>query len=62
MVLAALDEVGPSGLVVGSVEWVIDGTVVYVLDDALFLLFFLEVDFLDIFVTFEVSAVAGDVI
>jgi hypothetical protein len=42
------------------VEWVIDGTVVYVLDDALFLLFFLEVDFLDIFVTFEVSAVAGD--
>jgi hypothetical protein len=59
-VLAALEQVGRSGLVVGSVEWVIDGTVVYVLDDAVFLLFFLEVDFLDLFVTIEVSAVAGD--
>ena len=51
--LAALGEAVWSGLVVGSVECVIDG---------LFLCFFLEVDFVDMLGTDEVSAVAGDMI
>jgi hypothetical protein len=99
-VLAALAEAVWSGLVVGSVECAIDGTVVCTLDDgtvicalddgtvicaladgtvicalddgsvvcaldgALFLFFFLllEVDFVDMLGTVEVSAVAGDMI
>jgi len=64
MVLAALGEAVWSGLVVGSVECAIDGTVVCVLDDALFLFFFLllEVDFIDMLGTVDVSAVVGDMI
>jgi hypothetical protein len=50
-----------SELVVGLVECAIDGTVVCALNDALFL-FFLEVDFIDMLGTVEVSAVAGDMI
>jgi len=60
-VLAALGEAVWSELVVGLVECAIDGTVVCALDDALFL-FFLEVDFVDMLGTVEVSAVAGDMI
>ena len=54
MVLATLGEAVWSGLVVGSVEC----TIV----DALFLFFFLllEVDFVGMLGTIEVSAVAGD--
>jgi len=60
-----------SELVVGSVECAIhgtvvcaldDGTVICALEDALFLFFFLEVDFVDMLGTVEVSAVAGDMI
>jgi len=51
--LAALGEAVWSGLVVGSVECAIDG---------LFLFFFLEVDFVDMLGTDDVSAVAGDMI
>jgi len=36
--------------------------VVCVLDDALFLFFFLQVDFVDMLDTVEVSAVPGDMI
>jgi hypothetical protein len=63
-VLAALGEAVWSGLVVGSVECAIDGTVVCVLDDALFLFFFLllEVDFIDMLGTVEVSAVVGNMV
>jgi hypothetical protein len=59
-----------SELVVGLVECAIDGTVVCALidgtvmcalDDALFL-FFLEVDFVDMLGTVDVSAVEGDMI
>jgi len=52
-----------SGLVVGSVECVIDGTVC-ALDDALCHFFFLhlKVDFVDMVGTVEVSAVAGDML
>jgi hypothetical protein len=60
-VLAALGEAVWSELVVGLVECAIDGMVVCALDDALFL-FFLEVDFVDMLGTVEVSAVAGDMI
>jgi hypothetical protein len=69
-VLAALGEAVWSELVVGLVECAIDGTVVCALDDrtvvcalddTLFL-FFLEVDFVDMLGTVEVSAVAGDMI
>jgi hypothetical protein len=61
-VLAALGAMVWSGLVVGSVECVIDGMVLCVLDDALSLFLFLlrEVDFVGILV--KVSAVAGDMI
>jgi len=70
-VLAALGEAVWSGLVVGSVESVIDrmvvcaldeGTVICALDDYLFLLFFLllDVDFVEMLGTVEVSALAGD--
>ena len=68
--LAALGEAVWSELVVGLVECAIDGTVVCALDhgtvvcalhDALFL-FFLEVDFVDMLGTVEVSAVEGDMI
>jgi len=73
LVLAALGEAVRSGLVVGSVESAIDGMVVcahndgmviYVLDDALLHFFFLllEVDFVDMLGTVEVSAVVGDMI
>ena len=51
--LAALGEAVRSGLVVGSVECVID---------VLFLFFCLEVDFVDMLGTDEVSAVARDMI
>jgi hypothetical protein len=62
-VLAALGEAVWSELVVvDSVECAIDGTVICVLDDGLFLFFFLEVDFVDMLGTIEVSAVAGDMI
>jgi hypothetical protein len=71
-VLAALGEAVWSELVVvDSVECAIDGTVicalddgtvVCALDDGLFLFFFLEVDFVDMLGTIEVSAVAGDMI
>jgi len=71
-VLAAHGEAVWSGLGVGSVECAIDGmvralddrTVVCALDDALFLFFFLllEVAFVDMLGTVEVSAVAGDMI
>jgi len=59
-VLAALGEAVWSGLVVGSAECAIDGTVC-ALDDALFLFFvlLLEVDFVGMLGTVEVSAVAG---
>jgi hypothetical protein len=62
-VLAALGEEVWNGLVVGLVEWAIDGTVC-ALNAALFLFFFLllEVDFLDMLGTVELSAVAGDMI
>ena len=70
--LAALGEAVWSELVVvDSVECAIDGTVicalddgtvVCALDDGLFLFFFLEVDFVDMLGTIEVSAVAGDMI
>jgi len=61
-VLAAFGEAVWSGLVVGSVECAIDGMVVCALDDALFLFFFLllEVDFVGMLGTVEVSVVAGD--
>jgi hypothetical protein len=49
-VLAALGEAVWSGLVVGLVEWAIDG---------LFLFFFLDLDIIDVLSTVEVSAVAG---
>jgi len=39
-----------------------DGAVMCVLDDGLFLFFFLEVDFVDMLGTIEMSAVAGDMI
>jgi hypothetical protein len=71
-VLAALGEAVWSELVVvDSVECAIDGTVICALDDGtvvcaldddLFLFFFLEVDFVDMLGTIEVSAVAGDMI
>jgi hypothetical protein len=63
-VLAALGEAVLSRLVVGSVECAIDGTVVCALDDVLFLFFFLllEVDFVDMLGTVEVSAVAGNMV
>jgi len=63
-VLAALGEAVWSGLVVGLVECAIDCTVVCALDDALFLFFFLlvEVDFVDMLGTVDVSPVAGDMI
>jgi hypothetical protein len=70
-VLAALGEVVWSGLVVTPEKCAIDGrvvcalddrTVVYGLDDALCLFVFLEVDFVDMLGTVEVSAVAGDMI
>jgi hypothetical protein len=62
-VLAALGEaVWSEFVVVDSVECTIDGTVVCALDDVLFLFFFLEVDFVDMLGTIEVSAVAGDMI
>jgi hypothetical protein len=73
-VLAALGEaVWSEVVVVASVECAIDGTVicalddgmvVCALDDALFLFFIplLEVDFVDMLGTVEVSAVAGDMI
>jgi len=72
-VLAALGESVWSGLVVGSVQCTIDGmgvcavddgTVICALDDVLSLFFFLflEVDFIDMLGTVEVSAVAGDMI
>jgi len=56
MVLAALEEAVWSGLVVGSVECAIV--------DALCLFFFLilEVDFVDMLGTVNVSAVGGDMI
>jgi hypothetical protein len=80
MVLAALGEAVWSGLVVDSVECVIngmvvcalndgtvvcvltDGTVICALNDAhfLFLFLLLEVDFIDMLGTVEVSAVGGD--
>jgi hypothetical protein len=52
-----------SGLVVGSVEYTIDG-MVCALDDALFDFFFLhlKVDFVDMLGKGEVSAVPGDMI
>jgi hypothetical protein len=61
-VLAALGEAVWSGLAVGFVECTIDGTVVCALNDAPFLFSFLllEVDFVDMLGTVEVSAVAGD--
>jgi hypothetical protein len=70
-VLAAFGEAVWSGHVVGSVECAIDGMVVCALDDgtvicalndALCLFFFLllEVDFVGMLGTVEVSAVAGD--
>jgi hypothetical protein len=89
MVLAALGEAVWSGLVVGWVEYMIDGTVVCALDDgtvvcvlddgmvvcalddvtvicalndALVFFFFLEVDFVGMPSTVEVSAVARDII
>jgi len=72
-VLAALEDAVWSGLVVGSVKCAIDGMVVCELDDGMvicavddapFLFFFLllEVDFVDMLGTVEVSAVAGDMI
>jgi hypothetical protein len=63
-VLAAHGEAVWSGLVVGFVECAIDGTVLCALDDALYLFFFLllEVDFVDMLGTVEVSAVAGGMI
>jgi hypothetical protein len=71
LVLAALGEAVWSGLVVGSVECAIDGmvvcalhdgTVICALDDALCLFFYLllEVDFVGMLGTVEVSAVASD--
>jgi hypothetical protein len=73
LVLAAHGEAVWSRLVVGSVESVIDGmvlcalddcSVICALDDAVFLFFFLflEVHFVDMLCTVEVSAVAGDMI
>jgi len=44
------------------VESAIDGTVVCMLNDGLFLFFLLQVDFIDMLGTVEVSAVARDVI
>jgi len=63
MVLAALGVAGWSKFVVGSVENMIDGTVC-VLNDALFRFFCLPfaVDLVDKLGTFEVSAVAGNII
>jgi len=69
--LAALAEAVWSGLVVGAMECAIHGMVVCALNDgmvrcalnnALFLFFFLllEVDFVDMLGTVEVSADAGD--
>jgi len=54
-VMCALDD----GMVVCALD---HGTVMCALDDGLFLLFFLEVDFVDMLGTIEVSAVAGDMI
>jgi hypothetical protein len=45
-----------------SVECAIDGMVVCTLDDALFLFCLLQLDFVDMLGTVEVSAVAGDII
>jgi hypothetical protein len=63
-VLAACGEVVWSGLVGGSVEYAIDGTVECALDDTLFLFFVLlpAVDFGDMLGTVKVSAVVGDMI
>jgi hypothetical protein len=55
MVVCALDD----GTVMCALN---DGTVLCALDDGLFLIFFLEVDFVDMVGTIEVSAVAGDMI
>ena len=60
--LAALGETVRSELVVGSVECTIDCTVICALDDALFLFSFLQVDFIDMLGTVEVSAVARDMV
>ena len=62
--LAALGEAVGSQLDVGLVECTIDGMVVCALDDTLPLLVFLilEVDFVDILGTVEVSAVAEELI
>jgi len=54
-VVCALDD----GTVVCALD---DGAVMCVLDDGLFLFFFLEVDFVDMLGTIEMSAVAGDMI
>jgi len=62
MVLAALGEAVWSELVLVSVEWAIDGMAICALDDAHYLFSFLEVDFVDMLGTVEVSAVAGDMI
>jgi len=73
LVLSALGEAVRSGLVVGSVQCASDGNVVCVqddgteicaLDDARLHFFFLllEVDFVDMLGTVEVSAVVGDMI
>jgi hypothetical protein len=63
-VLAACEEVVWSGLVGGSVEYAIDGTVDCTLDNTLFLFFVLlpAVDFGDMLGTVKVSAVVGDMI
>jgi len=63
-VLAALRVAVWSELIVGSVECAIDGMAVFVLDDDLFLFCFLffDVDFVDMLLTVEVCAVAGDMI
>ena len=54
-VVCALDD----GTVMCALD---DGTVMCPLNDGLFLFFFLEVDFVDMLGTIEVSAVAGDMI
>jgi len=54
-VVCALDD----GMVVCALD---ECVVMCALDDGLFLFFFLEVDFVDMLGTIEVSAVAGDMI
>jgi hypothetical protein len=54
-VICALD----NGMVVCALD---DGTVMCTVDDGLFLFFFLDVDFVDMLGTIEVSAVVGDMI